>query len=215
MQRFNCTSKEVECDELKTRAVCGTDNQTYANRCHLLRTQCAGHKVSLKHRGPCKGICFYHRDQLQIQTKQHNLCVLYLSCKLYVRGSIMAISYSVDFIKTTFYSTSSSSFFHYDFEPFHNIYNPIHSERILNQIWIFLPIIFRILFVHRVSGNSYVCDCTSIIIAQKICAKMPIWWHLCGNSVHGRCRLLVFWWPRKTNTKYNYYKWQANLSENQ
>lgn len=39
--------------------VCGTDNQTYPTRCHLLRAQCAGHKVNLKHRGPCKGI-FIH-----------------------------------------------------------------------------------------------------------------------------------------------------------
>lgn len=37
------------------RAVCGTDNQTYATRCHLMRAQCAGHKVNLKHRGACKG----------------------------------------------------------------------------------------------------------------------------------------------------------------
>lgn len=57
MQRFNCTTKEIECDELKARTVCGTDNQTYTTRCHLLRAQCAGHKVNLKHRGPCKGIC--------------------------------------------------------------------------------------------------------------------------------------------------------------
>lgn len=35
--------------------VCGTDNQTYPTRCHLLRAQCAGHKVNLKHRGSCKG----------------------------------------------------------------------------------------------------------------------------------------------------------------
>ncbi|XP_031620477.1 SPARC-related modular calcium-binding protein 1 isoform X2 [Contarinia nasturtii] len=54
IHRFNCTSKEIECDESKARAVCGTDNQTYTTRCHLLRAQCAGHKASLKHRGPCK-----------------------------------------------------------------------------------------------------------------------------------------------------------------
>lgn len=53
--KLNCTTKTIECDESKVRAVCGTDNQTYATRCHLMRAQCAGHKVNLKHRGPCKG----------------------------------------------------------------------------------------------------------------------------------------------------------------
>lgn len=54
-QILNCTVKGGECDETKGRVVCGTDNQTYATRCHLIRAQCAGHKVQLKHRGPCKG----------------------------------------------------------------------------------------------------------------------------------------------------------------
>lgn len=57
---LNCTTKGGECDESKARAVCGTDNQTYPTRCHLIRAQCAGNKVSLKHRGPCKGI-FIHQ----------------------------------------------------------------------------------------------------------------------------------------------------------
>lgn len=74
MQRFNCTSKGIECDVSKAKAVCGTDNQTYTTRCHLLRAQCAGHKVSLKHRGPCKGIFIsdIHNISRQKKTnKQH------------------------------------------------------------------------------------------------------------------------------------------------
>lgn len=62
MQRFNCTTNAIECDEIKARAVCGTDNQTYTTRCHLIRAQCAGHKVNLKHRGPCKGTIHHTFD---------------------------------------------------------------------------------------------------------------------------------------------------------
>ncbi|XP_011292714.1 SPARC-related modular calcium-binding protein 2 isoform X2 [Musca domestica] len=49
-----CAAKLGECDESKGRPVCGTDDQTYPTRCHLLRVQCSGHQVSLKYRGPCK-----------------------------------------------------------------------------------------------------------------------------------------------------------------
>lgn len=37
---INCTIKGGECDESKSRVVCGTDNQTYPTRCHLIRAQC-------------------------------------------------------------------------------------------------------------------------------------------------------------------------------
>lgn len=50
-----CAAKGGECDENKGRPVCGTDGQTYPTRCHLIRAQCSGHQVSLKHRGTCKG----------------------------------------------------------------------------------------------------------------------------------------------------------------
>lgn len=56
-----CTTKGGECDESKGRPVCGTDNQTYPTRCHLIRAQCTGHQVSLKHRGTCKDVCLASR----------------------------------------------------------------------------------------------------------------------------------------------------------
>ncbi|XP_058829667.1 SPARC-related modular calcium-binding protein 2 isoform X3 [Topomyia yanbarensis] len=56
-----CTAKGGECDESKGRPVCGTDNQTYPTRCHLIRAQCSGHQVSLKHRGTCKDVCLASR----------------------------------------------------------------------------------------------------------------------------------------------------------
>ncbi|KAM8712866.1 hypothetical protein ACLKA7_013231 [Drosophila subpalustris] len=49
-----CAAKQGECDESEG-PVCGTDDQTYPTRCHLLRVQCSGHQVSFKHRGNCKG----------------------------------------------------------------------------------------------------------------------------------------------------------------
>lgn len=49
-----CAAKQGECDDSEG-PVCGTDDQTYPTRCHLLRVQCSGHQVSLKHRGNCKG----------------------------------------------------------------------------------------------------------------------------------------------------------------
>lgn len=49
-----CAAKGGECDETKGRPVCGTDKQTYPTRCHLIRAQCSGHQVSLKHRGACR-----------------------------------------------------------------------------------------------------------------------------------------------------------------
>lgn len=54
-QISECAAKLGECDESKGRPVCGTDDQTYPTRCHLLRVQCSGHQVSIKYRGPCKG----------------------------------------------------------------------------------------------------------------------------------------------------------------
>ncbi|EDW74513.2 uncharacterized protein Dwil_GK21959 [Drosophila willistoni] len=61
-----CAAKLGECDE-REGPVCGTDDQTYPTRCHLLRVQCSGHQVSLKYRGFCKA-CLearqYSRRQL-------------------------------------------------------------------------------------------------------------------------------------------------------
>ncbi|XP_017482062.1 PREDICTED: uncharacterized protein LOC108371079 isoform X1 [Rhagoletis zephyria] len=56
-----CAARGGECDETRGRPVCGTDEQTYPSRCHLLRVQCSGHQVSLKYRGPCKA-CKEARD---------------------------------------------------------------------------------------------------------------------------------------------------------
>ncbi|EAT35811.1 AAEL012043-PA, partial [Aedes aegypti] len=61
LQISECTAKGGECDESKGRPVCGTDNQTYPTRCHLIRAQCSGHQVSLKHRGTCKDVCHASR----------------------------------------------------------------------------------------------------------------------------------------------------------
>lgn len=55
-----CAAKGGECDENKSRPVCGTDGQTYPTRCHLLRAQCSGHQVNLKHRGTCKGNLYFY-----------------------------------------------------------------------------------------------------------------------------------------------------------
>ncbi|KAL5286000.1 SMOC1 family protein [Megaselia abdita] len=49
-----CATKRMDCDQTRERPVCGTDDKTYPSRCHLLRIQCTGHLVSVKHRGPCK-----------------------------------------------------------------------------------------------------------------------------------------------------------------
>ena len=59
MQISECAAKVGECDESKGRPVCGTDEQTYPTRCHLLRVQCSGHQVSIRYRGPCKGMQTY------------------------------------------------------------------------------------------------------------------------------------------------------------
>uniref|UniRef100_A0A1B0F9H8 Uncharacterized protein n=1 Tax=Glossina morsitans morsitans TaxID=37546 RepID=A0A1B0F9H8_GLOMM len=56
-----CAVKVGECDETKGRPVCGTDDQTYPTRCHLLRVQCSGHQVSIRYRGSCKA-CNEARD---------------------------------------------------------------------------------------------------------------------------------------------------------
>lgn len=61
-QISECAAKGGECDETKGRPVCGTDNQTYPTRCHLIRAQCSGHQVSLKHRGTCKDACIASRS---------------------------------------------------------------------------------------------------------------------------------------------------------
>ncbi|XP_054089612.1 SPARC-related modular calcium-binding protein 1 isoform X6 [Zeugodacus cucurbitae] len=52
-----CAARGGECDETKGRPVCGTDDQTYPSRCHLLRAQCSGYQVSLKYQGHCKAAC--------------------------------------------------------------------------------------------------------------------------------------------------------------
>ena len=41
--------------EKQSRPVCGTDNETYTSRCHLLREQCHGSQVAMQHRGRCTG----------------------------------------------------------------------------------------------------------------------------------------------------------------
>lgn len=70
LQISECAARGGECDESKGRPVCGTDNQTYPTRCHLIRAQCSGHQVSLKHRGSCKGK-FSRAESLQI-TSSYN-----------------------------------------------------------------------------------------------------------------------------------------------
>ncbi|XP_050323697.1 SPARC-related modular calcium-binding protein 1 isoform X1 [Bactrocera neohumeralis] len=57
-----CAARGGECDETKGRPVCGTDDQTYPSRCHLLRAQCSGYQVSLKYRGHCKAACKEARE---------------------------------------------------------------------------------------------------------------------------------------------------------
>lgn len=75
MQKISeCAAKGGECDENKGRPVCGTDNQTYPTRCHLIRAQCSGHQVSLRHRGACKDACLasraYSLDQRRLGQRE-------------------------------------------------------------------------------------------------------------------------------------------------
>ncbi|KAJ9587608.1 hypothetical protein L9F63_018990, partial [Diploptera punctata] len=52
-----CNLRFVSCssNEDRRRPVCGSDNLTYQNRCHLLQAQCQGVAVTIQHRGRCKG----------------------------------------------------------------------------------------------------------------------------------------------------------------
>lgn len=61
-QISECAAKGGECDESKNRPVCGSDGQTYPSRCHLIRAQCNGYEVTLKHRGRCKDACVASRS---------------------------------------------------------------------------------------------------------------------------------------------------------
>ncbi|XP_023712550.1 SPARC-related modular calcium-binding protein 2 isoform X4 [Cryptotermes secundus] len=51
----NCSARFQTCSsaERQRRPLCGTDNVTYASRCHLMRQQCQGSQVAIQHRGPC------------------------------------------------------------------------------------------------------------------------------------------------------------------
>ncbi|XP_075169937.1 SPARC related modular calcium binding-like protein magu isoform X2 [Haematobia irritans] len=75
-----CAAKLGECDESKSRPVCGTDDQTYPTRCHLLRVQCSGHQVSLKYRGACKA-CNEAREYA-LKHRSRNPSIYIPRCKL-------------------------------------------------------------------------------------------------------------------------------------
>lgn len=64
-----CTAKGGECDEKKGSPVCGTDNQTYLTRCHLIRAKCGGYQVGLKYRGACKNECLGSRSYALVQRR--------------------------------------------------------------------------------------------------------------------------------------------------
>ncbi|XP_034478298.1 SPARC-related modular calcium-binding protein 1 isoform X2 [Drosophila innubila] len=67
-----CAAKQGECDESEG-PVCGTDDQTYPTRCHLVRVQCSGHQVSFKHRGNCKGCLAARQYAIREKKRQPNL----------------------------------------------------------------------------------------------------------------------------------------------
>ncbi|KAG8320829.1 hypothetical protein J6590_060076 [Homalodisca vitripennis] len=53
----DCAERIAACTEKARRPVCGTDNQTYPTRCHLLKQHCrqdGPNLVTVKHRGHCK-----------------------------------------------------------------------------------------------------------------------------------------------------------------
>ncbi|XP_002004769.3 SPARC-related modular calcium-binding protein 2 isoform X3 [Drosophila mojavensis] len=74
-----CAAKQGECDESEMEPVCGTDDQTYPTRCHLLRVQCSGHQVSLKHRGNCKG-CLVARQYAR-RERERNPKIFFPRCR--------------------------------------------------------------------------------------------------------------------------------------
>ncbi|XP_063236853.1 SPARC-related modular calcium-binding protein 1 isoform X2 [Bacillus rossius redtenbacheri] len=65
-----CEARREQClaaagGPAQARAVCGTNNQTYAGRCDLLLAQCQGLPVAVKHRGRCRDLqpCWSHLRQ--------------------------------------------------------------------------------------------------------------------------------------------------------
>lgn len=90
-----------------------------------------------------------------------------------------------------------------------------HLLNLFNHLFFSPIILFRILFVHRVSEIASVRDCTSFVVAEKIRAAVSFGRHVCGRSVHGRRRLLVLRWPGKTNSKHDHHRRQTSVPENQ
>uniref|UniRef100_A0A1B6ENY2 SPARC-related modular calcium-binding protein 2 n=1 Tax=Cuerna arida TaxID=1464854 RepID=A0A1B6ENY2_9HEMI len=55
--KVDCAERIAACTEKARRPVCGTDNQTYPTRCHLLKQHCrqdGPNLVTVKHKGHCK-----------------------------------------------------------------------------------------------------------------------------------------------------------------